>query len=204
MLVSTQHSPKKRLQKYLMRKINYEVLLLTLLGGVLYGLAHYINNWIFKLIEFSGHVNWIYLPAFLRLANVLVLGPVFGSVATTAGVCLICFFQNSLLSVTLLNTLASILGPLISFRVFKVFKGREVSISQIRDLITLAVIYSVMNALAHHIAWAIVEPDQFLSISQLPIMIFGDLMGALLGATLFSALVNQPGILSFVKKRADE
>ena len=187
-----------------MPRVKYEIFLLTLLGGVLYGFSHYLNNWIFKLVEFSGHVNWIYLPAFLRLANVLILGPVFGSMATAIGVSIICLVQGDPLVVTALKSLASVLGPLISFQIFKIFTGREVYISHLRDLLVLAAIYSVLNALIHHIAWALVEPDQFLSVSQLPIMIIGDLVGACLGALLFVALANRLGILDFVKKRVVE
>jgi len=185
-----------------MPRVKYEIIILTVLGGILYGFSHYLNNWVFKLIEFSGHVNWIYLPAFLRLANVLILGSVFGSISTALGVWIICFFQGNFLVVTLLNSLASVLGPLISFRIFKIFTGREVYISHLRDLLVLAAIYSVMNALIHHLAWVLVEPDQFLSVSQIPIMIVGDLSGACLGAVLFVALANHSGILDFVKKRA--
>jgi len=187
-----------------MHSIKFEILILTLLGGVIFGLAHWFNDLIFSLFEFSDHVNWIYLPAFLRLANVLILGPLFGSISTAVGVWLICFFQNDLLSVALLNSLAGILGPLLSFRVFTIFKGRAAQISFIQDLLILAAIYSVMNALTHHLAWAIGEPEEFLSISQIPIMIFGDFIGACLGALLFSAIANNSKILNFVKKRAED
>jgi hypothetical protein len=187
-----------------MQKIKLEILLLTLLAGVIYPGAHFFNNWLFKLIEFTGHVNWIYLPAFLRLANVLVLGPVYGSVATSMGVFFICYVNQDAASVAILNALASVAGPLISLRIFAIFKHRPIEISQLRDLIIVAAIYAVMNALTHHIAWAMVEPDQLLSTTQIPIMMAGDFAGACLGALLFAALVNYTGILSFIQKRADE
>jgi len=187
-----------------MKRFKFEIVFLTLLGAAFYWLIHDFNDWVFKLSEFSAHVNWIYLPAFLRLANVLVLGPLFGSVATALGVCLICFFQGDPLLVLVLNSLAAALGPLVSLYIFKIFKGREVHISVLSDLLLLVAIYSVMNALAHHSAWAIVDPDQFLSVSQLPIMVVGDFTGACLGAILFSALVHRLGILNFVKQRVGE
>ncbi len=187
-----------------MQRIKFEILIMTLLTGVTYALAHAFNGFIFKLLEFSNHISWIYLPAFLRLANVLILGSLFGSVATAIGVIIICFFNNDPVDVTVLNAAASVIGPLISFQIFKVLKGREVYITELRDLLVLTFIYSFINALTHHLAWALVEPDQFLSISQLPIMIVGDLVGASLGALLFAVIANNPVVIDFVKKRADK
>ena len=185
-----------------MQRVKFEILILTLLTGVTYALAHTFNGFIFRLFEFSNHISWIYLPAFLRLANVLILGSLFGSAATAIGVIIICLFGRDTVDVTTLNTAASVIGPLISFQIFKILRGREVYITQLRDLFVLTVIYSFINALTHHLAWALVEPDQFLSVSQLPIMIVGDLVGASLGAILFAAIANNAVIMDFVKKRA--
>jgi len=187
-----------------MQKIKLEVLLLTLFAGLLYPAAHFFNDWLFKLIEFTRHVNWIYLPAFLRLANVLVLGSIYGSLATGIGVCVICCIYDNAANVTILNAFASAAGPLISLYVFTIFKHRPIEIAQLRDLIWVAAIYAVMNALTHHIAWAIVEPNELLSTTQIPIMVAGDFAGACLGALLFAALINHTGLLKVIKKRAGE
>ena len=118
--------------------------------------------------------------------------------------CVICCIYDNAANVTILNALASAAGPLISLYVFTIFKHRPIEITQLRDLIWVAAIYAVMNALTHHIAWAIVEPDQLLSTTQIPIMMAGDFAGACLGALLFAALINHTGLLKVIKKRAGE
>lgn len=178
-----------------------EILYLTLIAAVLYCCLHWLNFWVFKQIEFSDHVNWIYLPAFLRLANVLILDTLFGSIATGLGVCLICAFQELTVMVMLPNALASVLSPLFALIIFKIFKHRGVSLHCIRDLIVLALIYALMNTLTHHIAWALVEPEELMNTTQIPIMFFGDLTGACIGAILFAAAANSSGLKEIIKKR---
>jgi hypothetical protein len=57
---------------------------LLLIAGfsALYLAIHVLNSWLFQSIEITSHVSMVYLPAFLRLFNVLVLGAVKGSFAT--------------------------------------------------------------------------------------------------------------------------
>jgi hypothetical protein len=54
---------------------------LILIGSfsALYLVVHLANSWVFQSIEITSHVSMVYLPAFLRLFNVLVLGAVKGS-----------------------------------------------------------------------------------------------------------------------------
>ena len=58
---------------------------LTLLSALSYPLIHVANGWIFSSLEITPNVGLIYLPAFIRMLNVLVLGKVKGTLATALG-----------------------------------------------------------------------------------------------------------------------
>ena len=59
--------------------------LLIIALAELFPVVHIANGWLFKFAEITPHISLIYLPAFLRLANVLVLGPRNGTLATLLG-----------------------------------------------------------------------------------------------------------------------
>jgi len=58
----------------------------------------------------------------------------------------------------------------------------------------------LLNAVVHHFIWAYQQPEQLLSVSQLPIMIVGDLAGALLGAFLFTLLMRRSGLYPLIER----
>jgi len=67
--------------------------LLVIIFSVIYPLVHIANGWIFSFVEISPHISLIYLPAFLRLANVLILGRRHGSLATLLGGLLLMWYS---------------------------------------------------------------------------------------------------------------
>ena len=48
----------------------YEICAVALLWVALFE----VNNWLFSITEVSRYINWIFLPAALRVLAVLVLG----------------------------------------------------------------------------------------------------------------------------------
>ena len=42
--------------------------------AALWGFVYNINAWLFENLEITSHVNWIFLPAAIRLISVMVLG----------------------------------------------------------------------------------------------------------------------------------
>jgi hypothetical protein len=187
-----------------MSSIKPEVLILTILAALGYASVHVFNSWAFQAFELTSHVNWIYLPAFLRLANVIVLGSAFGSLATGLGVCTLYFIYSGTASVLIMNCLASVMSPLLAFFIFRIFAGRDVLISSLRDLLILNLIYAGMNSITHHLAWVIVDPEQLMSFDQVPVMFLGDFFGACLGAYLFTLIADKLGLISYVKRRAKD
>jgi hypothetical protein len=166
----------------------------------LFAATHLVNAWLFDHISVSNHINWIYLPAFLRVAYVLILGPVWGFTAIFVGSSLLgaSFNENQLQAS--LNAGASAIGPVLALVLFRLLKERSLRIAQPSDLMQMCLLYALINAVVHHFCWAYQQPEQLLSVSQLPIMVIGDLAGALLGAFLFTLLMRRSGLYPLIER----
>lgn len=158
-----------------------QVVLICILA-MAYPVVHVLNGFVFEFAEITPHIALIYLPAFLRLFNVLVLGPRDGTVATLlGGLLLMRSFEDSTL-MGLLNILCSAGGPLAALYLFKFYTKRQVDLTSLRDLGVLALLYAPANALLHHLLWVQLDPQQLSTPSQVLWMTVGDLLGTLLGA----------------------
>ena len=156
-------------------------LLIGVFGSV-FMLVHLANSWMFQALEISPHVSLIYLPAFLRLFNVLVLGPVKGSLATLLGGVLLNLDFNQELVLSLLNSVCSVSGSLIALWLFRLHFQRPVNVSSLRELLVLAVASCSINPLLHHALWSVFDPPNAGSPTQLFQMVVGDFAGCLIGA----------------------
>jgi hypothetical protein len=170
----------------------------------LFAATHLANAWLFDHISLSNHISWVYLPAFLRVAYVLILGPVWGFAAIFFGSSLsgVNFDENLLQA--LFNAGASGLGPVLALGLFRLLKERKLQLSRPSDLIQMCLLYALLNAVIHHFSWAYQQPDQLMSVTQLPIMILGDLTGALLGAFLFTLLIRRLGLYQALERLSKE
>lgn len=156
--------------------------LLIIAFAVLFPLVHIANGWFFKFAEISPHISLIYLPAFLRLANVLILGPRNGTLATVFGGVLLMrtFDDNSVAG--LLNIGCSAFGPVVALVIFKTYTRRNFELTSLKDLGALTVIYAIANAVLHHLVWSVVDKSQLSEPIQVLWMVLGDIFGALIGA----------------------
>ena len=184
-----------------MRLVLYQEKIIWLaLCAPLFAATHLANAWLFDHISVSNHINWIYLPAFLRVAYVLILGPVWGFTAIFVGSSLLgASFNENLLQASL-NAGASAIGPVLALVLFRLLKERSLRIAQPSDLMQMCLLYALINAVVHHFCWAYQQPEQLLSVSQLPIMVIGDLAGALLGAFLFTFLMRRSGLYPLIER----
>ncbi len=155
---------------------------LTLLSGFVYPFLHMANGWIFRSLEITPHVGLIYLPAFMRMLNVLVLGKVWGTLATALGGIFLMQMMGDQSFVSLLNVLCSASGPLLAVLVFRFYTGRDVSLLSLKDLGIVTLGYCLANAMVHHLVWTIFDPEQLVAPQQLLWMMLGDFNGALIGA----------------------
>jgi len=155
---------------------------LLLLSAFVYPFLHIANGWIFTSLEITPHVGLIYLPAFIRMLNVLVLGKVRGTLATALGGILLMQMFNDQSLVSLLNVFCSSSGPLLAVLVFRIYTGREVSLLSLKDLGVVTLGYCLANAMVHHLVWTLFDPAQLVAPQQVLWMMLGDFNGALIGA----------------------
>ena len=151
---------------------------LILSSALIFALLHNANGWIFSFAQISPHIGWIYLPAFVRLVNVLILGNLRGSLATVLGSLLLIPFFGEFNGMSMLNAAASAAGPLIAAFIFRLQAGREVSLVSIKDLTILTLIYCAANALTYHLIWMLFDPAQLVKPLQVLWMVVGDFNGA--------------------------
>jgi hypothetical protein len=98
------------------------------------------------------------------------------------------------------NAACSALSPVLAVWLFRLLKERSLVLTRLRDLIELSVLYALLNALLHHINWAVQQPGQFLSAQQVPIMVVGDLLGAALGAVFFTLIFRHFGLYGLLER----
>jgi hypothetical protein len=180
------------------------VLVLVALAGSLFCMTHMANNWLFHQWEISEHIGLIYLPSFLRLANVLILGLVWGSLGTAFGGALLYFWMQDSLWMSVCNTMASAGSAALAVVLMRVMQRRTISLTRLSDLLQLALFYSLLNALAHHVLWSVLDPTQLIEPNQLAYMVIGDINGAIIGALVLRWLARNTQLVEVLRKKSAE
>jgi hypothetical protein len=165
-------------------------ILLILALAVLFPATHILNGWLFDFAAINDHISLIYMPAFLRLFNLLILGPLFGTLSTILGGLLLMTQFNEPLCIEFLNVVCSSAGPLMALMGFKMYWKRQVQLTSLQDLAALTLIYCVSNSVIHHVAWVLIGQSQAFELTEVFWMFLGDLNGALLGAYLMKAMLD--------------
>ncbi len=165
-------------------------LLLVLALAVLFPAVHTLNGWLFDFATISPHISLIYLPAFLRLFNLLVLGPAAGTLTTVLGGLALMYQFNEPLHMALINITCSCAGPLMALFSFRLIFGRRVRLRSLKDLSFLTLMYCAFNSVLHHVAWHITNTTDTFDYTEAVWMFIGDFNGALLGAYLIKALID--------------
>jgi len=165
-------------------------ILLILALAVLFPATHILSGWLFDFATLNDHVSLIYMPAFLRLFNLLILGPLFGTLATILGGLLLATQFNEHLGIQFLNVACSSAGPLMALIGFKMYWKRQVQLTSIQDLAALTLIYCAFNSVIHHVTWVLIGQSQSFALTEVFWMFLGDLNGALLGAYLMKAMLD--------------
>lgn len=181
-----------------------EMVFLSLLLGALYCGVHLLNGWALHIIEFSEHINLIYLPGFLRLANVLLLGLFWGTAATTAGGLMLMYWSHDTFYVALANVGTSATCALISVLLMRLLQGRRVALSRLSDLVSLAFLYALVNALTHHLLWSWLDPSQLIEAVQLLYMMAGDVNGVILGGLFLRWISGKKDLVRKLRTRHDD
>ena len=180
------------------------MLTLSLVMGAAYCCVHLLNGWALRAVEFSDHINLVYLPGFLRLANVLLLGLFWGTASTAVGGVLLLHWSNDSLFLSFCNIATSALSPLIAVLLMRAMQHRHVALSRLSDLIQLAFLYALLNALIHHLMWSWLDPSQLMSPEQLLYMVLGDINGVVLGGLFLRWISRKTDMARKLRTRKDD
>lgn len=183
---------------------NLSIYILVAVAAGLYCLTHLANSWLFSWFEVSEHINFVYLPSFLRLANVLVLGMLWGTCATAFGGMLLFIWSSDNLALSVCNMLVSASSAALAVVLMQFMQKRTLAMTLVSDLLKLALLYSVLNALAHHALWSVLDTSQLIESNQLMYMVIGDINGAILGALALRWLASHSQLIAFARHKATE
>jgi hypothetical protein len=143
------------------------------------GLA--INELLFTRLEFSSGINWIYLPAGVRLLATLLFAEAgaLGLLLISWLVCFFYFFPNDFERSFVGGVLAA-LAPYLVYRMAQYQFGLHASLANLspKRLLFLIVAYSLASPLFHHI-WFALRGAQG-GLQSFFVMFVGDLTGTLL------------------------
>jgi hypothetical protein len=158
--------------------------------AVLLPAIHILNGWMFDFASINTHVSLIYLPAFLRLFNVLVLGPLWGTVTTFLGSVLLMSQFDEPFGYAMLNNVSTCTGPLIALFVYQYQLNRPIKLNSLKDVSVLTLYCSLGNSLVHHMVWYLQNTSSELRYLEALWMFMGDLLGTLLGAYLMKGILD--------------
>lgn len=178
-------------------------LIACVLGGVLFWATHLFNAWLFQWGELNQHINLVYLPSFLRLANVLVLGLVLGTASTAIGGFLLIWWSQDEWLLCLLNISVSASAAAIAVVCMRILLGRRLSPTRLMDLFLLSILCAVISASLHHLLWSYLDASQLINPLQLPYMMIGDVNGALIGALLLRWVSRNSRIADLLRQRVE-
>ena len=148
-----------------------------------YTLLFYINSWITTELVFGLGVNWIYLPAGLRLFLTLIFG-LPGAIGIAIASTLISYYGelSSDLAICIGTGLISGFAPYLA-RIF-VFSNvkleSDLSNLNLQKLFLCIVIYALMSAGLHQYWYATVGLENTGSVNHFAVMAIGDVMGSIL------------------------
>jgi hypothetical protein len=141
-----------------------------------------VNEWLFTRLEFVPGINWIYLPAGMRLLCVLLFGNAgaLGLLLVSWLVCFFYFFPDDYLRSFMGGVLAAA-APWIANRIAQQAFGLRASLSNLSParLLACIVLYSVASPLLHHIWFAVHGGTEHL-VRSFFVMFIGDLNGTLI------------------------
>lgn len=153
------------------------------ISATAYAGLFYFNDWLTNSLIFGLGVNWIYLPAGLRLFLTLIFG-LPGAIGIALASFLISFFGDFPHDLTLCIGVGLISGfaPYLA-RIFVFSNLRlepDLSNLNLPNLISCIVIYALLSAGLHQLWFSTMGLENTGSINHFLVMLIGDILGSLL------------------------
>lgn len=164
--------------------------LLVLITMVAFIAALVINEWLFARLEFVPGINWVYLPAGMRLLCTLLFGSAgaLGLLLVSWLVSFFYFFPDDSWRAFMGGILAAV-APYLIYRLARHAYGLHASLVNLSPQRLLACVftYAVASPLLHHI-WFYLQGQDDLA-RGFVIMFIGDLTGSLIVVYAMKAVV---------------
>lgn len=163
----------------------------VLLSVVLFLTALLVNELMFPGLAFITGVNWIYLPAGIRLLCTLLFAEAGATGLFIASwvACVLYFFPDDAIR-SVAGAVVATLAPYFSYLVVERRYGLSTSLKNLSGLrlLTAAVLYAWAGSSLHHL-WFWLSGDQHASMKSWCVMFVGDLCGTLIVLYSFRLLI---------------
>lgn len=167
----------------MMSKLSSEWLLGISISFIAYYALFYANDWLTSYLSYGLGVNWIYLPAGLRLFLILIFG-LPGALGIALSSFLISYYGDFATNITTCIGIGLISGfaPYIA----RLFVLRQISIApdlsdlNLPKLLSCILIYAVLSAGLHQWWFLVRGLDETGSFNHFIVMFLGDVLGSLL------------------------
>jgi len=158
---------------------NFLMILATM---VMFGAALLINELLFKKLEFAEGINWIYLPAGVRLLATLLFAEAgaIGLLLVSWLYCFLILFPHEPMRAFAGGILASA-APYLVYLGARRWLDLQGSLAKLAawQVLVCAIAYSLASPLLHHIWFAFYEGRDHL-LDSFAVMALGDLAGTIL------------------------
>lgn len=145
-------------------------------------LALAVNEWLFTRLEFARGINWIYLPAGMRLLCTLLFGEAgaIGLLLVSWLVCFLYFFPDDYLR-SFMGGLLAAAAPYLAYRWAQRCYGLQTSLRNLsaRRLLGCVLVHAVASPLLHHV-WFTLHGDTSDLLRRFAVMAVGDFTGSLI------------------------
>jgi hypothetical protein len=147
-----------------------------------YSTLFYFNDWLTSQLAFGWGVNWIYLPAGLRLFLTLIFG-LSGALGIALASFMICFFGKfppeliTCIGVGLISGFAPYLARFFVLSNLKI--SPDLSNLSLPKLVICILIYAALSAGLHQWWFALRGLDETGSFNHFLVMLIGDVLGTI-------------------------
>lgn len=158
---------------------------------VLFGAMLALNEWLFRWLEFTPGINYVYLPAGMRLLCTLLFAEA-GAVGLLIVSWIVSFtiFFPGQFERPFVGGIIATLAPYLVYRGARHFWGLEASLANLTPgrLLVLVFAYSVASPLLHHVYFALAGQENLLE--GFVAMFIGDLTGTLIVIYAIKAMLS--------------
>ena len=167
-------------------------LLIMVVSALLYAVLFFANDWTTQYLEAAPGVNWIYLPAGLRLFLVLIFG-LSGALGIVISSVLITLYRDlgddylSIIGIGLISGLSPLLARYLTIRNLKI--SPDLSNLNLPIIAACIVIFALISSILHQLwFWLMDIPSG--SFPNTIVMITGDILGAVLLIALIKVCID--------------